>query len=63
MIRVRVILAEGQMLEGEFEDFDACTFWILKHSINIRTMEIDVENNVDKFPPFNGGIPPFWHQE
>jgi small nuclear ribonucleoprotein (snRNP)-like protein len=56
MIRVRVILVEGQMLEGEFEDFDACTFWILKQSINIRTMEIDVENSVDKFPPF-------WHQE
>lgn len=52
MIRVRVILAEGQMLEGEFEDFDALTFWIMKQSINIRTMEIDVENSDNNRPAF-----------
>lgn len=56
MIRVRITLAEGFTTEGEFKNFDELTFWILKHSINIRTMEIDVESS-------DNNRPTFWSQE
>ena len=56
MIRARVVFNEGVVSEGSFKDHEELTEYIMKHSVNITTMEIDIEDS-------NNHRPTFWSEE
>ena len=52
MIQVRVVFNDGVVSDGSYENYEEVAAYIMEHSSNITTMEVDIEGSDNNRPAF-----------
>jgi hypothetical protein len=52
MIRVRAMMIDGITTEGSYDNIQELSEYIEKYSVNIKTLEVDIESSDNNRPAF-----------